>query len=275
MGIELKIAHIINPVKVGESSDLYKAQPITFATMNIASRFTNNGEANLAVSQYAAFFEEDESLVPPQLGKTRVLDRSILNLGTFKKKRKLPLLKDILDRLYETASDADYLIYTNADIGLVPNFYESVAAIICEGYDAFVINRRTIPADFNGAEEIPLMWAQAGEKHIGHDCFVFKRDVYPHFHLGNVGIGIRLVGRVLLWNLVAQSTRFKEFKDLHLTFHLGQDKPWKNSVLKDYDRHNYEEAATVLKILDRKYNLVATLRENYPDYLVAVALPGE
>jgi len=32
----LKIAHIVNPVKVDISSDLYFAQPITFETMRTA-----------------------------------------------------------------------------------------------------------------------------------------------------------------------------------------------------------------------------------------------
>jgi hypothetical protein len=272
---ELNIAHIINPVKVSEGSDLYKAQPITFETMDIAARYAGNAGKKIKIRQYAAFFAEDEGMVPSHLRKTPLLDRSIPDLGQFELFRKLPLLKDILDRLYHEATDADYLIYTNADIGFVPHFYESVAAIVMNGYDAFVINRRTIPADANGIEDIPLMWAQAGETHIGHDCFIFKREAYPRFRLGNVGIGIRLVGRVLLWNLVAQATGFKEFKDLHLTFHLGQDKPWKNSRFKDYDRHNHAEAVEVLKALDRENNLIATLEDKYPDYLVAVTIPGE
>ena len=35
--------------------------------------------------------------------------------GDFQKEIKLPLIHDILERLYN-ASDADYLIYTNVDI---------------------------------------------------------------------------------------------------------------------------------------------------------------
>ena len=34
-----KIAHIINPVVVSKSSDLYKAQPITFETMKLAKNY--------------------------------------------------------------------------------------------------------------------------------------------------------------------------------------------------------------------------------------------
>ncbi len=67
----------------------------------------------------------------------------MLDCGRFAVPRKLPLIKDILGRLYD-ASDAEYFIYTNVNIGLMPNFYVAVNAIIESGYDAFVINRRTI-----------------------------------------------------------------------------------------------------------------------------------
>jgi hypothetical protein len=259
----LKIAHIINPVKVDKSSDLYLAQPITFETMRVARNFV---EKKLDVSLYSAQLEEDEDFVPDFFIKTKNLERSVLDLGTFGIKRKLPLLKDILDRLYH-ASNADYFIYTNADIGLMPYFYLTIHSIISQGYDAFVINRRTIPDTYRQVNEIYLMYAQIGESHIGHDCFVFKREVYPGFKLGNVCIGIRLVGRVLLWNLVAYSRRFKEFKNLHLTFHLGQNKPWKNPGLKDYYDFNKNEARKVLQSLDLKHGFIGLLQEKYPDYL--------
>ncbi|MFC2146251.1 hypothetical protein ACFLRT_02710, partial [Acidobacteriota bacterium] len=248
----LKIAHIINPVKVEKSSDLYFAQPITFETIRIAKEFVENQD-QLKVTLYSAQFEEDGDLVPNFFKKTTNLERSVLDLGTFKIKRKLPILKDILDNLFQSSA-ADYFVYTNADIGLMPHFYLAINKIITEGYDALVINRRTISAAYQQVNEIPLMYAQIGEPHIGHDCFVLKREVYPEYKLGNVCIGIRLVGRVLLWNLLAYSKKFKEFKNLHLTFHLGQNKPWKNPGLKDYDDFNKNEARKVLQYLNRKHD---------------------
>lgn len=131
----------------------------------------------------------------------------MLDLVPFKIKRKLPLLKDVLDRLFN-ASDADYLIYTNVDIALLPHFYLTVDRIIKSSIDSFVINRRTINLQNTGIGDIPLMYAEMGESHIGHDCFIFKRDIYPQFELGNVCVGIRLVGRVLLWNLVCIGQAF-------------------------------------------------------------------
>ncbi len=271
---KITIAHIINPVKAHERSDLHKAQPITLETMRIASNYDSLASNGVAVQLYAAYFPEDEHIVPHYFKKTRHLSRSIPDIGHFKINRKLPLLVDILDRLYETAQDADYFIYTNADIALLPHFYLSVAAFIEDGYDAFVVNRRTLPAVSTEINDIPKLYAQTGESHIGHDCFVFRRSAYPGFRLGNVGIGIRLVGRVLIWNLIAQAEKFMEFKDLHLTFHLGQDKPWKNPDLKDYDTHNNREAVSVLRQLNDEYELLGTLKEKFPDYLVAIEFPG-
>ncbi len=267
----LKIAHIINPVKVKEPSDLSWAQPITFETMEIAREFA---EETADIALFSAQFPEDADFVPAIFNRTKNLERSVLDLGRFQKERKLPLLRDILERLYH-ASDANFFIYTNVDIGLLPHFYLAVDRIISGGYDAFVINRRTVSDRFNRIEEIPLMYAELGEAHIGHDCFVFKREAYPRFKLGNVCIGVRLVGRVLLWNLLAYAKKFREFKDLHMTFHSGKNKPWQDPGYADYDRFNETEAVNVLRLIDQEQDFIRVLKENYPDYLSAIPVTPE
>ncbi len=244
-----RIAHIVNPVVVGENSDLYDAQPITFESMRIAKEFVRG---KVDVELFTAQYPEDRSIVPDDFHVTPDLDRSILDFGTFQQPRKLPLIKDILDRLYD-ALDAEYLIYTNVDIAVLPHFYDSVSAIIDSGFDAFVINRRTIPDHFRNLAELPLMFACVGEKHIGHDCFVFKRDVSDNFELGKTCIGMPLIGQVLIWNLICQANNFKEFTDEHLTFHIGNDETWKDEGFSDYRRHNIEEAKQILGDLERKY----------------------
>jgi hypothetical protein len=165
------------------------------------------------------------------------LDRSVLEAGSFRRARKLPFIGDILDRLYN-ATDADYLIYTNVDIALMPHFYLAVDRLIDCGYDAFTITRRTIPSTHRTEEQIPLMYAQVGEPHPGHDCFVFRRDVYPDYYLGEACIGASEVGKLLNLNLICHATKFGEFKDLHLTFHLGDDRIWQSPDLCDYSEHN-------------------------------------
>lgn len=246
-----KIAHIINPVIVEKSSDLYVAQPITFETMKIARK---NAAGQVAVDLFTAQYPEDRPLVPDGFQATADLERSVLDLGRFQKKRKLPLLADILDRLYE-ASDAEYFIFTNVDIGVLPHFYITINALIDANLDAFVINRRTISAEYRRLAEIPLMYAEVGHKHEGHDCFVFRREVYPKYHLGAVCIGIPLVGRVLLWNLIGHAKKFKEFKKMHLTFHLGpgNDNVWQGQEWSDYRAHNIREAEKVIATMEQAH----------------------
>jgi hypothetical protein len=261
------IGHIINPVIVDKSSDLYKAQPITFETMRIARDFALNVvEVRLLTAQYP----EDRALVPEWFQPTPDLERSILDIGTFHKRQKLPLLVDILNRLYTAAPDEDYLIYSNVDIALMPHFYLAVHRLVKAECDAFVINRRTISKNFNASENIPLMFSEIGEKHPGHDCFVFKRDIYSRFVLGNVCVGINWVGRVLLWNLICHSQNFREVKESHLTFHLGNDKQWENDVYRDYADHNKREALNVLAELEKQYGPFDESRPIYPFIIDAI-----
>lgn len=241
------LAHIINPVVVGESSDLFIAQPITFRTMQTARDFARD---TVQVSLFSANYPEDASLVPEGFEPTPYLERSILDFGKFSKQRKLPLLKDILDRLY-AATDAEYLIYTNVDIALMPYFYLAVNEYIAMGCDAFVINRRSISACYQTVAQIPRMYAEAGQPHPGYDCFVFKRDVYPHYQLAHVCIGATRVGLALLANLVAFAKHFHEFTDVHLTFHLGDDQGWTRQEYNDYTAFNEREVYKVLAALQQ------------------------
>jgi len=248
-----KIVHIINPVLVDESSDLFAAQPITFETMRIAQEFARG---HVDVALYSAQYPEDRPIIPEWFQMTPDLDRSILDIGSFHAKRKLPLIKDILDRLYD-ASDAEYFIYTNVDIALMPHFYITINKLFDAGYDAFVINRRTITDDrYQSIEEIPRMYSELGEPHPGHDCFVFKRDVYPRYRIGTVCIGINWVGRALIYNLACHAKNFKEFKRKHLTFHIGNDKIWKRGEYTDYVAHNKSETLRVLAELEEEYGIL-------------------
>lgn len=239
---KFKVAHIINPVKVDKSSDLHTAQPVAFESMRQAQAMA---KGNTAVELYSAQFSDDRSIVPPWITPTKNLDRSILDIGSFQKQRKLPLIKDILNRLYEI-SNAEFFIYTNVDIALMPHFYTTVAQLISSGIDGMVINRRTIDKSPSDPAQLPLMWAQVGEKHPGYDCFIFRRDDYPQFDLGNACIGANWIGRVLLANVHAHATNFRIFEDFHLTFHLGDDRSWKIPQFSDYDEHNQDELLRIL-----------------------------
>ncbi|MHC4617675.1 MAG: hypothetical protein ACYTEQ_07965 [Planctomycetota bacterium] len=236
------LAHIINPVVVGKESDLFVAQPVTFRTMRIAKEFAQD---RVAVELYSAQYPEDRSLVPQDFRMTPDLDRSILDFGAFRVRRKLPLIKDILDRLYQ-ATEAEYLIYTNVDIALMPPFYLAVDKLIASGYDAFIINRRTISQAYTNPRDIPFMCAQVGKPHAGCDCLVFRRSVYPDYQLGTAFIGSGRIGLILAVNLYYHATKFKQFADLHLTFHIGNDLVWRSPQQRDYRVYNDNELKKIL-----------------------------
>lgn len=241
----MRLAHIVNPVTSALHSDLHVAQPITFESMRRARAFSADDPSVITL---ACSYPEDAESVPADFVNTPVLERSVADLHRFTSLRKLPLFSDILDRLYD-ATDAEYLIYSNVDIALMPTFYQSVAAMIAEGLDAFVINRRTISARFRDPADLALMYAEAGKSHPGFDCFVFRRDMVPHLDLGEVCTGAPWVGRVMVWNLCVLAERFMEFKNCHLTFHLGNDKTWQDGRYADYEGFNRSQAASVLERL--------------------------
>lgn len=248
-----RMAHIINPVKTAETSDLFVAQPITFQSLAEAQAYARG---RVDVELFSAHFAEDDGFAPVCFQRTSHLTRSVLDFGEFERPRKLPLLKDILDRLYE-ATQAEYLIYTNADIAALPFFYLTIDRLIEQGYDAFTINRRTISKEFTQVVDIPLMAAQVGEAHPGLDCFVFRREVYPQYVLGNACIGAFHIGRILAINLIFNARRYHEFGDLHITYHLGNDQSWKAEDLLAYMEYNGKELDKVLAhypVLESNYD---------------------
>jgi hypothetical protein len=244
------MAHVVNPVVVGEASDLFAAQPITFQSMVEAKRFSI---LQVQVELFAAQFAEDHGLVPGDFISTRDLNRSILDCGKFNSTKKLPLIKDILDRLYE-ATTAEYLIYTNVDIGLQPYFYMTIAELARQGYDAFAINRRVVSPEFKSPQDMPAIWSEVGKSHPGWDCIVFHRSLYPKFRLGNVCIGTSGIGRALVYNLHCHGKRFNVFMDKHLTFHIGEDTPWQGEKHRDLLEFNQRESRQVLQQLRNEFD---------------------
>ena len=246
----MKIAHIINPVLVDEERDLFFQQPITFRTMEIARDFAKT--QGIEVDLFTTCYPEDEAICPDWI-KTPNLERSTLGLG-YSPARKLPYFKDILDRLYEN-TDADVLIQTNADIGVQPYLYSLVAKLVQDGSEAFVVTKRILPEVdmFKNVDAIPIMWATWGGPHNGHDCFVFKRSLYPKFIIGDIVMGTPWSEATLLFSMVAYGKGFAEFKNAHATFHIGDRRIWLPVSHNDYRIHNTNEVGKALRVLTKKF----------------------
>ena len=261
----MKIAHIINPVKVPASSDLFVAQPVTFRAMIHASRCVT--DPDLEVELHVISYPEDDMRLPDDFHVHPPLQRSVLDMGSFSRQRKLPLIRDILDPLI-SSTDADYIIYSNVDISPMPYFYDYVAEQLKE-HDALVINRRTISKSDDPAGPLAGFCSQVGSSHPGFDCFVFRKDRYNNFILGSACVGANWIGRVLICNLMAFSDKFFLEKEAHLTFHLGDDRSWKTARNADFDEHNERELAKLMVAL-REQQLLGKhplLQQTYEEFV--------
>jgi hypothetical protein len=243
------IAHVINPVVAHPASDLFAAQPITFESMRVAEAIART---HVRVFLQCVVFPEDRAAVPDDFQLAGTLVRSILDLGAFERPRKLPLLGDILE-CASSASDAEYLIYTNVDIALMPHFYLAVDRLLAVEADALVINRRTIPDHWSHPSELPLMYSEIGDAHDGFDCFVLPRDLVPKIRLGTVCVGAPFVGNLLLANLMCQVKRFKLLADSHLTFHIGDRRGWQDQRFHDYAARNRAEFVRIMAELEAEF----------------------
>ena len=239
--------HVVNPVAVPPSSDLFIAQPITFQTMKIAKNFAE--QQGVSIRQLAVCYKEDRCVVPPWLEMAPTLEKSCLDMTSFRKERKLPFLADIL-RTATNYTEAEYIIYTNVDIALMPYFYVTVDSLINNGHDVITICRRTISKKYHNIQQIPEMYADFGDDHPGTDCFVIKRELVRKLQLSNVVIGAQFVAFALRVSLNLFAKKIIEIKLAHMTFHIGDDREWLR-----HDEYSYYNALELEKIF-------LTLNEN-------------
>lgn len=217
----------------------------TVCTSMVAAARADDGDATLTQIQSA----DDPDLTPGGFTRSADLTRDARTLGKFGVPRPLPLLFDVLDRLSEQTPSDGYMIFTNADICLKPQFYRAVRELLGNGFDALVINRRTVPPDHAFAQGSVLAQAETGLPHPGYDCFVFRRDHYERFVRNDALIGIPGVARGLLFNMVAQAERMLILRNVALTYHHGDDRTWRSPDLEDYATFNKVESRAVWQSL--------------------------
>ena len=235
----MKFAHIINPVKVSADSELEIAQPITFESIRLAKEFATG---KTEVELYTVCYEEDHEIIPSFFTQLPNLKRSVLDVRNFPTPKKYPILIDVLNSLHN-ATSAEFLIFTNMDIALMPQFYIVISEIIKnQNCDALLVNRRGISTKYKSVDELPLMYSDFGKPHPGFDCFVFRRELLNKFILENVCVGVSFSEVALVHNLIAFAEKLKLVDDLHLTFHLGTEvMPPLNPEYYQHNRNEYEQ----------------------------------
>ncbi len=221
-------AHLINPVSQTESKSLFDVQGFTFSSIVTAKDYA--AKAGITVQNMVCFAKVNTTDFPKEFTVTKPLERS--SSDTIQTNKKVPFFNDILNRLNEF-SDAEYLIYTNLDICLMPNFYTSVKTLIERGHDAIIINRRVIAAIHMEHGNLERMYADLGKVHTGYDTFVIKKELFKKFILKDICVGVPPVGNDLFYNIFVFAENPVLETEMHLTFHIGEDliKPWGDKPL--------------------------------------------
>jgi hypothetical protein len=215
----VKIAHIINPVNVQKKTELYSAQIVTYASMDLARKwYLGDSE----ISFFSTQFKEDYDMIPEYITPLSDLNRSVLDVNPKLNGKKLPLIADILEKSNEINA-FDYLIYTNVDIALMPQFYSFVVNQISKGHDAIVINRRRLSKKYNFPEDMSLMYSDLGLSHPGFDCFIFKKELIQKFIFNEICIGIPFLEVSFIHNIASFAKNPLYVLNAHLTFHLGTE----------------------------------------------------
>lgn len=270
---ELVINHVVNFTEDRLDSDLYIAQPITMFSLEKAKRYAEQmGDFVNVKHQVVTVSGETVNVRYCKEFDRKTIDKTIRDIPGFDSFKPLPLLADVLQFLKDNDDD-EYVVFTNADISLKPDFYTYVSAKIREGYDALVINRRTVSKLYSSTDEYDEIISDFGEAHPGFDCFVFKVAALKKMQLGRILIGVHLIGRVLLWNLFKYSDNPLIIKDRYLTFHIGDDNSGKDEKNHALLKHNYDEASGVLTDIYTK-ELANNIGAQAPDALKTFYKPN-
>lgn len=243
------VSHIINPFDAHSSSDLHLAQPITFKSMLKSKKLCQySSQINLCFTKY----ESDTIQLPNGFTELSNLTSSILDKQSFETSIKLPLIADIINKAHET--DSDYIIYTNVDIALMPNFYSRVFELIASGHDALIINRRRISSAHFKHGDLNKMEADRGLAHPGFDCFVFKKSLIDKMVLKDICIGVPFIGITLSQNLFALAHKLRIVQYEHFTYHVGLE-IFKKRAPKEYRQYNRKQFQAVMNELLPKTKL--------------------
>lgn len=220
------ITHIINPVKVPLTSDLFEAQPITFQSMIEARETAMMKYPDAEIQLLSCCYPEDHKISPQGFELTDFLEFSIRSIEGFDKSKKLPFIQEIMARAFEH-SKAQWIIYSNVDIGLYKDFYIEIIDLLSSGkVDSICINRMTLPNDTFSLDTLGEIHSVHGIPHEGIDCFVFPREWIPKMVFGQSIIGSGPVGLIMATNMINLGPRTVWLRNNRLTFHIGDDKEW-------------------------------------------------
>lgn len=239
----MRIIHFFNPVLNPRNTKLLFDQKTTFESFDKAKKFKDNNIKLITL----AILNKGEQLDNQEFDIVEHLDRDILDIVDFEKRKKLPLINDLLQVALRHAQPEDYLIYTNIDIVLMPHFYDFVYEQVLNRHLGLIINRRTIE-DYED-KSLTELYSSIGKEHVGYDCFIFKAIDAQKFHIRETCLGASWAGKAFYINMKVFCSSLKIYKNEHLTFHLGDDKNWENQSFHEYKEHNGNNIISAIQSL--------------------------
>jgi len=246
--------HIINPFPCPENSEHGIASKITYESLRIAVEEAQKHGIQVEVN--AVVLPGDEIAIKAPAKLAGHLGRTVQDIHPLSPKRPFPLIVDIL-RTGAESSECDYLIFTNMDIAVQPDFYVQLHEIVAKRFEPgtpFTVYRRNISSHYNSVEQLPEMYRQPGQVAYGYDCFVFPKSYVAQLDLGSCCIGAAHFDYLLFIALDAVSGfRVKRINDLPLTFHIGNDIAWSSQI--NYIEHNLAESLAAIQRMRRRFEI--------------------
>ncbi len=250
----ISFCHIINPFPCPDDSEHGIASKITYESLRVAVDSAQQNGLHVEVRAVVLPGDEIAIKAPASLGGH--LSRTIQDIHPLLPKRLYPLIADIL-RIGADASNSDYLIFTNMDIAVQPDFYLQLHEIIEKRFEAgtpFTVYRRNISSRYSRIEQLPEMYLESGEIAYGYDCFVFPRSFAANLDLGSCCIGAAHFDYLLFIALDAVSGfKVKRINDLPLTFHIGNDIAWSSQI--NYIEHNLKESLAAIQRMRKRFDV--------------------
>ena len=265
--VRRRLIHVSSPYHDPSSTDF---APLDFeqwsmlASVKIAQERFHQQERNAdslfdEVVLVCAILEEDASalseVLPPYCQHVVVMPRSTATEYPYLKPKPLPFIQDTLDAgineaMAESLDDEYYVMLTNADICLTPDFYSYLERTMRQkNSNALSLNRMTIDMNYvkmpiitdenNSFEEkhaaANYLLEQARdaygnnhwEKHPGVDCFIMHSSVSKMIRMGDMFGGYPYWDRNFDLALSIMGTNYEELiSHTGGTFHFGNANDW-------------------------------------------------
>ena len=277
----LRLLHVINPFSADNRS--VASQRMVMASIECARAWIDYVEpAHVHVSVVSIFGDnEGPFMLPATFSRaTTTLRKSAMDVldneakRNLTRRRSLPLLKDILRIGHQEAYEKyDYVIFSNADINVMPHFYAVVRAML-QCHKTFFINRVEIPeaqvtnpAQFhlgptvsNLIPNLPIdldsihmafeYTTKFAQLHPGYDCFVVATDLLDKLvdKVGNVFVGYPPAGSILAEAARSVDRMCVTARRVPATFHVGsRNGEWQGGDAAQYISLNGQLAQNVRK----------------------------